>query len=243
MGRKFLRSAWFIVLCSAQAFAQQSVTYDAVTSSKALAIQEQVNSMAKNGQLESATNEEMSQEVYSPRLLNNYIEDHRLFAVVRDQDRCQFTPDIEDRARLVKLPPFMFAWGDMLINGVCVSKDVQLGLSYIKKAADNAYAPALERLSFYYENGYMVPKDKLLSERYMHTSAVLGSKNGRLGWADMLVRGYGTPSMYEEAFSWLYHSTFSDEYSLLKKEYLERELQKRLPPDIAARNRQLSYDY
>lgn len=243
MYRFFIRSALLVLLYCVPAYALQSVSYDPVTFSRALAVKNDVDAMAKSGKLSTAENEEMSQEVYSPRLLNGYIEENRLFAVVRDKDRCQFTPDIEDRARIIKLPAFMFAWGDMLINGVCVVKDEQLGLSYIRRAADNAYAPALERLSFYYENGFLVPKNKTLSERYMHTSAVLGSKNGRLGWADMLVRGYGAPSMYAEAFSWLYHSFFRDEYLQMKKNYLEKELQKRLPPDIAARNRQISYDY
>ena len=221
--------------------AQQSAKYDAVTSSQALAVQAGINADVKNigSELEK---DEASEEVYSSSILNRIIEDHELISVVRDRDRCQFTPDIEDRARLVQLPVFMFAWGDLLVNGVCVKKDEELGLSYIEKAADNAYGPALERLSFYYEKGFLVSRNKALSERYMHTSAVLGSKSGRLGWADMLVRGFGTPSMYEEAFGWLYHADYHDEYSKLKQRYLEKELERRLPPEVIARSQQLNYN-
>ena len=237
---KFILLALFF---SAPVYALQSATYDPVTAAQATVIQSDSEAFSRNQAAFENAREQAAAEVYTSKKLNSIIEDHNLFSVIRDHDRCQFTPDIEDRARLVKLPAFMFAWGDMLISGVCVQKDQDLGLSYIKKAAQDGYGPALERMAFYYENGYMVEVDKNLSERYMHTSAVLGSKTGRLGWADMLVRGYGTPSMYEEAFSWLYHSSYKDEYSKLKQKYLEEELSKRLPPEVVARNKQVAYEY
>jgi hypothetical protein len=37
----------------------------------------------------------------------------------------------------------------------------------------------------------------------MHTAAALGSKTARLNWADMLIRGFGSPTLYEEAYGWL----------------------------------------
>ncbi len=224
-------------------YALQSASYDPATAAQATVIHAKSDTFSQNQNAFETAREHAATEVYSSKKLSAIIEDHSLFSVIRDQDRCQFTPDIEDRARLVRIPAFMFAWGDMLINGICVKKDEDLGLSYIKKAAQEAYGPALERMAFYYENGYMVEVDHKLSERYMHTSAVLGSKSGRLGWADMLVRGYGTPAMYEEAFSWLYHANYKDEYSKLKQKYLEEELSKRLPPEVVARNKQVAYEY
>jgi len=218
--------------------AVQHSEYDAVTGAQAMTAHEDLGALKDQIQ-EDHTNS----EVYTNEQLNRMVEDHRLFEIVRDHDRCQFTPDIEDRARLVKIPVFQFAWGDMLVNGVCVTRDPDLGLSYMKKAAENAYGPPLERLAFYYEQGYLVSRDKALSERYMHTSAILGSKTGRLGWADMLVRGYGSPAMYEEAYSWLYHTRYDDDYSKLKQQYLKEELQKRLPPNVAARDEAFPYDY
>ena len=58
----------------------------------------------------------------------------------------------------------------------------------------------------------------------------------------MLVRGFGTPSMYEEAFGWLYHADYHDEYSKLKQRYLEKELKRRLPPEVIARSQQINYN-
>ena len=88
--------------------AQQNAKYDAVTSSQALAVQAGINTDVQNIGSQS-DKDEASEEVYSSLSLNRIIEDHELVAVVRDRDRCQFTPDIEDRARLVQLPVFMFA--------------------------------------------------------------------------------------------------------------------------------------
>lgn len=222
------------------ALALQHSAYDAVTNSQTLALQDQFNEQTVP---DDTLTESIAAEMYTNAQLDRLIESHTLAHVVKERDRCQFTPDIEDRARLVKLPIFMFAWGDMLISGTCVKQDQALGLSYIQKAAEDAYGPALERMAFYYEQGYLVPKNPTLSEQYMHTSAVLGSKAGRLGWADMLVRGYGTPAMYEEAYSWLYHTTFEDEYSRMKQQYLAGELEKRIPPNVIARDRAVAYDY
>ena len=75
----------------------------------------------------------------------------------------------------------------------------------------------------------------------MHTAAALGSKTGRLGWADMLVRGFGSPQLYEEAFSWLYHADYSDPYSKDKQIFLQGELQKRMPTNVVARDMAFEY--
>ncbi|MBQ9275562.1 MAG: sel1 repeat family protein [Succinivibrio sp.] len=214
--------------------------YDIVTSSRAMAARDTLENTLRN---QNWNNQDSADEMYTNEQLNRMIEDRLLYSIVRDRDKCQFTPDIEDRARLVGIPVFMYAWGDMLLSGVCVKADSELGLEYLEKAAENAYAPALERLSFYYEKGYLVGRDLDKSERYMHTAAVLGSKTGRLGWADMLVRGFGTPALYEEAFSWLYHSTYNDPYDRFKQQYLQEELEKRMPPNVVARDIAYGFDY
>ncbi len=215
--------------------------YDVITSTRAMAAQDSLNNMELDA-VNINRNYGASVDMYTPEQMDNMIENKTLVPVVLHQDRCQFVPDIEDRARLVGLPIFQFAWGEMLVSGICVKKDENLGVEYIKKAADNSYAPAMERMSFYYEKGYYVNRDLSKSERYMHTAAALGSKSGRLGWADMLVRGYGSPQLYEEAFSWLYHSSYEDAYSREKKNFLQGELEKRMPPNIVARDMQFNFD-
>lgn len=179
--------------------------------------------------------------MYSTDQMNDMINKSTHLDVISRVDGCQFTPDIEDRARIVHIPAFEFAWADMLINGVCVKKDVKLGLDYLNRSAEHAYAPAYERLSNYYEKGFIVGQDIEKSEIYMKVSAQLGSVNGRLGWAEMLIRGLGTPKDYEMAYSWLYHTTVVDEYISLKKDYLQNQLKKLMPPNAIARAIAFSY--
>ena len=184
-----------------------------------------------------------SVEMYTPDKMNSIIENTDIASVVKTRDRCQFTSDIEDRARLVKSPVFMYAWGSMLLDGICVQQDRDLGLGYIRRAADDGYAPAMVKVAQFFERGLFLSQNLTLSEQYMHTAAALGSKSARLAWADMLVRGYGNPSLYEEAFGWLYHSSYQDDYSNMKKDYLETELKKHLPPNVIARSIAFEPDY
>ena len=207
--------------------------YDVITSTKAIVAKDTLERVDVKS-LNDA--KEASIEMYTPDKMNSIIENTDIVSVVKTRDRCQFTADIEDRARLVKSPVFMYAWGSMLIDGICVQKDRDLGLGYIRRAADDGYAPAMVRVATFFERGLYMGKNLTLSEQYMHTAAALGSKTARLAWADMLVRGYGNSSLYEEAFGWLYHSTYFDEYSKAKKIYLQEELKKHLPPNVIARN-------
>ena len=73
------------------------------------------------------------------------------------------------------IPPFEYAWADMLIHGVCVKQDVNVGLDYLKSAMDHAYAPALMRMSRFYETGFIVRQNRELAMAYMKTAAQLGS--------------------------------------------------------------------
>ncbi len=218
-----------------------AVKYEVVTSTKAMVARDTLAGIDFKGLSEAASG--ANTEMYSADKMNSIIENSRLQAVVRDQDKCQFTADIEDRARLVKSPVFMYAWGQMLLSGICVREDKELGLGYIRHSADDGYAPAMMQMSVFYERGSGMGKSLNMSEQYMHTAAALGSKTARLNWADMLIRGFGSPALYEEAYGWLYHSDFDDEYSKAKKIYLENQLKKYLPPHVIARNEAFAPDF
>ncbi|MGN0915156.1 MAG: tetratricopeptide repeat protein [Succinivibrio sp.] len=226
-------------VCFILPFTSSAAKYDVVTSTKAMVARETLQGL----DLSSIAKSEASVDMYTSDKMNSIIENTDLVSIVRDRDQCQFTADIEDRARLVKSPVFMYAWGTMLLKGVCVRSDRELGLGYIRRAADEGYAPAMVEMAQFFERGLYTSKNLNLSEQYMHTAAALGSKTARLGWADMLVRGFGSPSLYEEAFGWLYHSDYDDDYSKAKKAYLEEELKKHLPPNVIARNEAFEPDF
>ena len=221
---------------SSCAWASVSSTYDKVTDAQALVARKAIEST-----LEKYKDDNSSINVYTVDELNTYVESGVYTKIIHDRDKCQFTPDIEDRARIVGMPAFEFVWGDMLITGLCVKQDVELGLDYLQKAVDHAYAPAFIRMADYYERGYLVPQNKPKAISLMRAAAVMGSRTARLQWADMLVRGLGAPIYYEEAYSWLYHSLYFNEYEKVKSKYLQEEMRKMMPPNIIARAMSNSY--
>lgn len=220
----------FLAGFSSCAMASVSSTYDKVTDAQALVARKAIEST-----LEKYKDDNTAVNVYTVDELNTYVDSGVYVQVIRDRDKCQFTPDIEDRARIVGMPAFEYVWGDMLISGICVKQDVELGLDYLQKSVNHAYAPAMIKLSDYYERGYLVPRNKEKAVTLMRTAASLGSRTARLQWADMLVRGLGAPAYYEEAYSWLYHSLYFTEYEKTKRNFLQNEMQKLMPPNIVAR--------
>ena len=98
--------------------------YEVMTSTRAMVARDTLSGIDFSGLANSAPN--ASTEMYSPDKMNSIIENSRLTEIVRDQDKCQFTADIEDRARLVKSPVFMYAWGQMLLGGIGVTIKVSL---------------------------------------------------------------------------------------------------------------------
>ncbi len=244
---KKMCSAFLVVITLALCYTPQAARYDPLISAQALATQKALSD-SEDGQSSKFFNSVMPSNgganvnMYTTRQMDYMIENRILDEVVYRQDRCQFTEDIEDRARKLNIPEFMFAWGSMLMDGVCVKQDRDLGLEYIKKSAKEAYPPALVRLSFFYEYGYYLKKDTRKALNFMHTAAALGSPLGRIRWAEMLSRGLGAVSQYEEAYRWLYHASYDNSELQQKQAELSIWLEHRIPPLIVARTRLLSYE-
>lgn len=224
-----LFAAALSLMCSTSAIAAGSA-YDRVTDAQAMVAQKAIEST-----LEKYKDDNTQINVYTVDELNTYVENNIHFKIIRDRDKCQFTPDIEDRARIVGMPAFEYVWADMLISGVCVKKDVELGLDYLAKAVEHAYPPAMIRMSDYYERGHLLPRDRKQAVSLMRAAASLGSRTARLAWADMLVRGLGAPAYYEEAYSWLYHSIYFNDYEKIKSDYLQDQMRKMMPANVIAR--------
>ena len=69
-------------------------------------------------------------QIYSDNVLLDLIKENKHLSQVVIDD-CQLVQDIEARAVKSQMPSYQFLWGDMLAYGVCVKKDVPLGLHYI----------------------------------------------------------------------------------------------------------------
>ncbi len=173
-------------------------------------------------------------EVYSETQLIRWFADNRHLDQVI-QDECQLVEDIEARARVVEYPAFQFLYGDMLAWGICVERDVELGIFYINQAARQGLPVALEQLGRYYANGTLVQQDKERAIPYLREAAALGNIGARIHLAELLLDDHGSPLDYEDAYRWLYHSVVANQVAHQRIAQLRNGLEQRMPENIVYR--------
>ena len=176
-------------------------------------------------------------ELYSDDELNQLIADNTHLKRVR-ADECQLVADIKVRAELVKLPTYQFLWGDMLAWGVCVDKNAELGVYFMRAAARQGLPRALEQLGRYYVQGKFVQQDIERALPLFEQSAKLGFLPAKVQWAELLVQGYGSPYDYQAAYSYLYNTVTADVKMHNKLTILLAQLENLMPKRvvIAAKN-------
>lgn len=152
-----------------------------------------------------------------------------------EADHCQLVEDIVARATRINLPSYEFLYGDMLAWGVCVDQDVELGLYYIESAAQQGLPAALDQLGRFYSTGTLVQQDKERAIPYLREAAALGNLNARIHLAELLLRDYGSPLDYEDAYRWLYNSVTADKRTHRRISLLRQGLENRMPQNIIAR--------
>ena len=150
-------------------------------------------------------------------------------------DNCQLVEDIVARATRISLPSYEFLFGDMLAWGVCVEQDVELGLYYMENAAHQGLPAALEQLGRYYSRGTLVQQDKERAIPYLREAASMGNLKARIHLAELLLRDYGSPLDYEDAYRWLYHSVTANTRQHKRINVLRNGLEERMPQNIVVR--------
>lgn len=150
-------------------------------------------------------------------------------------DDCQLVQDIIARARRVQSPAYQFLYGDMLAWGVCVPKDAETGLYYMKKAANQGLPAALEQLGRYYAAGTLVQQDRDRAILYLREAAAMGNIAARIQLAELLLKDYGSPLDYEDAYRWLYFSVTDNRNQHQRITQLRRRLEHQMPANIIAR--------
>ncbi len=172
--------------------------------------------------------------IYSEAELIKLIENNKHLERVK-ADNCQLVEDIVARATRINLPAYEFLYGDMLAWGVCVEQDVELGLYYMENAAHQGLPAALEQLGRYYSRGTLVQQDKERAIPYLREAASMGNLNARIHLAELLLRDYGSPLDYEDAYRWLYSSVTADQRTHNRIAILRQGLEQRMPQNIIAR--------
>ncbi|MEZ8822244.1 tetratricopeptide repeat protein [Vibrio sp. 10N.222.54.A1] len=172
--------------------------------------------------------------IYTEAELINLIENNQHLERVK-ADKCQLVEDIVARATRISLPSYEFLYGDMLAWGVCVPQDVELGLYYMENAAHQGLPAALEQLGRYYSRGTLVQQDQERAIPYLREAASMGNLSASIHLAELLLRDYGSPLDYEDAYRWLYNSVTADQRQHRRITVLRSGLEQRMPDNIIAR--------
>lgn len=179
-------------------------------------------------------------QIYTDNQLLNLIRDNKhLGQVVLDE--CQLVQDIEARANKANIPSYQFLWGDMLAYGVCVKKDIPLGLHYMNLAADQGLAEGLEQLGRYYHIGKFMQIDLERAVVYLKIAASLNNLAAQMRLAGIYQQGYGSPLDYPALYSQLHHSVTDDKATHKKISKLLSQLADKMPDKVVAQAKRTSY--
>lgn len=176
------------------------------------------------------------------RAIQIYTQDELLTLIKQNQhlqrvkaDDCQLLQDIEDRAVRISIPAYQFLYGDMLAYGVCVTKDVERGVYYMRQAADQGLPEGLEQMGRYYHVGQLVQADIERAITYLREAAAMGNLAARIRLVEIFIQGDGSPYDYEHAYRWLHHSIIADKKTHKKVTRLLTQLAKLMPSKVVAR--------
>lgn len=170
-------------------------------------------------------------QIYTDNELLDLIKDNKhLKQVVIDE--CQLVQDIEARAVKSQMPSYQFLWGDMLAYGVCVEKDIELGLFYMREAADQGLPEGLEQIGRYYHIGRFVQVDMDNAIRFLKEAATLKNLNAQVRLASIYEQGFGSPLDYPALYSQLHHSVTDDKRVHRKIAKILRQLGEKMPERV-----------
>jgi TPR repeat protein len=179
-------------------------------------------------------------QIYTDNQLLDLIKENKhLSQVVLDE--CQLVQDIEARANKTNMPSYQYLWGDMLAYGVCVKKDIPLGLYYMHLAADQGLAEGLEQLGRYYHIGKFMQVDIDRAIVYLKTAASLDNLSAQIRLAGIYEQGYGSPLDYPALYSQLHHSITDDKVIHKKISVLLSDLASKMPSKIIEQAKRTSY--
>lgn len=152
-------------------------------------------------------------------------------------DDCQLVQDIEARANKMALPSYQFLYGDMLAYNVCVERNVELGVYYMRKSAEQGLAAALEQLGRYYDTGRLVQQDKAMAITYLREASAQGNLKAQLRLVKLFNDGFGSPRDFEDAYRWLFNAMVADKATHKKIENALTKLAQKMPASVVERAR------
>ena len=186
--------------------------------------------LASGANVSHAQNLQAVQIYTDNQLLDLIKENKHLSQVVLDE--CQLVQDIQARAVRAKLPSYQFLWGDMLAYGVCVKKNVPLGLHYMREAADQGLAEALEQIGRYYHVGKFMQPDINKAIVFLKEAAILNNLKVQIRLAQIYNGGQGSPLDFPELYAQLHNSLADDKKTHKQVSQLMAELAEKMPEKV-----------
>lgn len=174
-------------------------------------------------------------QLYTDSELVQLIRENRHLQRVRDVDDCQLYQDIEAQAVTEQRPAYQLLYGDMLAYEVCYERDVELGVTYMQRAAEQGMPEAIEQMGRYYHTGQLVQQDTTRAIRYLREAAALGNLRAQKRFADILLDGNGSPLDYEAAYHYLHNAVSGDRAEHRAIAQRLQRLAERMPPRIIER--------
>ena len=179
-------------------------------------------------------------QIYSDNVLLELIKENKHLSQVVIDD-CQLVQDIEARALKMKMPSYLFLWGDMLAYGVCVKKDIKLGLHYMRAAADQGLPEALEQLGRYYHVGKFMQVDVEKAVIFLKEAAILKNLKAQLRLADIYNQGQGSPLDFPQLYSLLHHAVTDDKKTYQRITMSLAKLAEKMPEHVVAKAKKVTY--
>jgi len=180
---------------------------------------------------QSAAAELMAVQIYTDNELLDLIKENKhLDRVVMDE--CQLVQDIEARAVKSKRPSYQFLWGDMLAYGVCVKKDVELGLYYMRESADQGLSEALEQIGRYYHVGKFMQVDMDKAIIFLKEASTLKNLKAQIRLAKIYNKGFGSPLDYPALYSQLHRAITDDKKKHKQIAMLLQSLAEKMPERV-----------
>ena len=173
-------------------------------------------------------------QIYTQDQLLSWIKQNQHLARVKADD-CQLLQDIEARATVLKVPAYQFLYGDMLAYAVCVDKNVERGMYFMRLAADQGLPEGLEQLGRYYHIGHFVQADINQAIVYLREAASMGNLKAKIRLVNIFLEGEGSPYDYEDAYRWLHHAIIADKKVHKEAARLLSQLAKLMPAKVVAR--------
>jgi len=179
-------------------------------------------------------------QIYTDNELLDLIKENKhLGRVVLDE--CQLVQDIEARAVISEMPSYQFLWGDMLAYGVCVKKDIELGVHFMRLAAAQGLVEGLEQMGRYYHIGRFMQKDVEQAINFLQAAASMNNLAAQMRLATIYQQGYGSPLDYPELYSQLHHALTDDKATHKKITQLKKQLATKMPENIVNSAKKTDY--